>query len=406
MGGKLAGLGPGRNSHELIKENVPVMGAKGHRAMRILHLLAPAGVGGLERVVHALAVGQVRRGDQVLVALVVTAAGPIRDWAAELKDAGVAVEVLVVGAREYRKERAHVAALCQRFGPDVVHTHGFRPDVVDAGVARKLGIPCVTTLHGTTGETLRTRLYEWLQQRMARRFNAVVAVSRALGERLERQGMPRARLHVVPNAWSGAEPPVERTYARRQLGFEGAEFALGWVGRLSHEKGADVMIDAMGELKDLPISLMMVGDGRERARLEARAAARSVSDRVRWTGAVPNAGRLFPAFDAWVLSSRTEGTPIVLFEAMAAEVPIVATRVGGVPDVVGEAEAVLVAPEQPDALARAIRRVHADPDAARQRAQRARERLERDYQSEPWLDRYDEIYRKVTRESLHGIANG
>jgi len=204
-------------------------------------------------------------------------------------------------------------------------------------------------------------------------------------------------LHVVPNAWKSTGRPAERGSARRQLGYEANEFALGWVGRLSPEKGADVMIDAMAELRDLPISLTMIGDGPERNALEARATARNVADRIRWTGILSNAARLFPAFDAWTLSSRTEGTPIVLFEAMAAGVPIVATRVGGVPDVIGDAEAILVAPDQPAELARAIRQVYADTDAARVRARCARERLERDYRSEPWLDRHDAIYRSVIR---------
>lgn len=365
--------------------------------MRILHLLAPGGVGGLERVVHALASGQVQRGNEVLVALVVTSADPIREWVAELRDAAVPVETLVLSARAYLRERAQVAALCERFRPDVLHTHGFRPDVVDAGVARRLGIPRVTTLHGTTGESLRTRIYEWVQSRAVRRFEAVIAVSRPLGLRLERAGIPAARLHVVPNAWSSTTHPLERDLARQELGCDADEFALGWVGRLSHEKGADVMIDAMGELRDLPVRLTMIGDGRDRKALEARAVARNVADRIRWTGVLPNAARLFPAFDAWIMSSRTEGTPIVLFEAMAAGVPIVATRVGGVPDVVGDAEALLVAPERPALLAGAIRQVHSDTAAARARARRARERLERDYRSEPWLDRYDAIYRGVTR---------
>ena len=365
--------------------------------MRILHILAPGGVGGLERVVHALASGQVQRGDQVLVAMVVTSADPIREWVEELRASAVTVEVLVIPGLAYARERAWVAALCERFRPDVMHTHGFRPDIVDAGVARRFGVPVVTTVHGTTGNSLRTRIHEWVGIRVLRHLEAVVAVSRALGQRLERHGVPSARLHVVPNAWRSPGRPAERGVARQQLGCAADEFALGWVGRLSPEKGADVMIDAMAELRDLPVKLTIIGDGPERRELEARAAARNVADRIRWTGVLPNAARLYRAFDAWILSSRTEGTPIALFEAMAAEVPIVATSVGGVPDVIGDAEASLIPPEQPALLARAIRQVHGDIAAAQARARRARERLERDYRSEPWVERYDAIYRSVAR---------
>jgi glycosyltransferase involved in cell wall biosynthesis len=118
---------------------------------------------------------------------------------------------------------------------------------------------------------------------------------------------------------------------------------------------------------------------------------------ITWHGVVPDAGRLLRAFDVLVLSSRTEGTPMVVLEAMAAGVPIVATRVGGVPDVLSSADAMLVPPEDPAALAAAIRAVHDHPDAARSRADSARRRLDTEFALAPWLARYEAIYRQVQR---------
>jgi glycosyltransferase involved in cell wall biosynthesis len=112
---------------------------------------------------------------------------------------------------------------------------------------------------------------------------------------------------------------------------------------------------------------------------------------------VPDAARLFRALDVFVLSSRTEGTPMVLLEAMAAGVPIVATRVGGVPDIVGDAEARLIPPHDPIVLARAIRAVLADRSGARTRAAAAQIRLRRDFAPEPWVARYEAVYQRVAR---------
>ena len=110
---------------------------------------------------------------------------------------------------------------------------------------------------------------------------------------------------------------------------------------------------------------------------------------------MPDAAGLLRAVDVVVLSSRTEGTPIVLFEAMAASVPIVAAAVGGVPDVLSGAEALLVEPENADALAAAIRAVRAEPDAAARRAHAAHTRLLSQYDVDPWLSRYETIYRAL-----------
>ena len=135
----------------------------------------------------------------------------------------------------------------------------------------------------------------------------------------------------------------------------------------------------------------------DQAQLQARAGELGVADRIRWHGAIPDADRVFTAFDALMLSSRTEATPVVLFEAMAGGVPIVTTRVGGVPDVVSLEEAVLVPSEDSLALSAAIRDVYAHPAAAARRAHAARARLKTEFGVEPWLDRYESVYRLVTR---------
>jgi glycosyltransferase involved in cell wall biosynthesis len=139
----------------------------------------------------------------------------------------------------------------------------------------------------------------------------------------------------------------------------------------------------------------IVGDGPMRAELAERARARGWNDRLLWCGAVNGAGQLMKAFDAFVLSSRTEGTPMVLLEAMAAGVPIVSTAVGGIPDVVSENEAILVPSEEPRALGHALDEVLQDTDSAALRAARALQRLHREYDAEHWVQRYAAIYTAV-----------
>jgi glycosyltransferase involved in cell wall biosynthesis len=155
------------------------------------------------------------------------------------------------------------------------------------------------------------------------------------------------------------------------------------------------MVRAAALLADLPVRVVMVGDGPDLASARAAAERRGVANTIAWPGLVPDAGRLLAAFDLFALSSRTEGTPIVLLEAMAAGVPVVATAVGGVPDVVGPAEALLVPPDDPGALAGAIRDALADPAGARAKAAAAGRRLASEFAVEPWLERYEGVYREA-----------
>jgi len=360
--------------------------------MIVLHVLAPAPVGGLERVVLALASGFRRRGHHVAVAAIVTPSQPEPPLLAALRESGVVLSVLPIADRHYLRERRAVGSVCRTLRPDIVHTHGYRPDVVDAGVARGLGIPIITTVHGFTGKDWKSRLYERLQVRAYRRFHAVAAVSQPQVDFLVRRGVRPERLHLVRNAWMGSAAPLSRDAARRALGLPAAGYQIGWVGRFSREKGPDVLVQAMARLTELPVSAAMVGGGAGLPAVRAEAERLGVVDRIRWPGQVPDAAALMRAFDLLVLSSRTEGTPIVLFEAMSAGVPVVASRVGGVPDVVRDDEAVLVQADDPASLAAAVRAVLADPPAARARADASRRRLASAFALDPWLDRYEAVY--------------
>jgi glycosyltransferase involved in cell wall biosynthesis len=138
--------------------------------------------------------------------------------------------------------------------------------------------------------------------------------------------------------------------------------------------------------------LSMIGDGPERDRLREQARKLGIDTRVTWHGVVEGAGSLLTAFDAFVLSSRSEGTPIVLLEAMHAGVPIVATRVGGVPDVVASAHALLVAPEHPQMIAQALDEIARGRASATLRCRLARERLLDSFSFATWLATVDAVY--------------
>lgn len=356
----------------------------------ILHVLAPADVGGMESVVRLLTGGLVSAGASVH-AHVITVPGHAPPLAPVLTACGVDVHLTAVPGRGYAVERRRTRDLCRRLGIDVVHTHGYRPDVVDAPAARDARVPVVSTVHGFTGGGWKNTVYEWLQVRSLRRMDRVVAVSRPLVDLLARRGVPAERLRLVPNAFEPPVPPLPRSEARAALGLEdGPHPTVGWIGRLSREKGPDVLVDAaLATGSDGP-RWIVVGDGPEREACE-RAASEGGAP-VRFAGLVPDAGRLVRAFDAVVLSSRTEGTPIVALEAMAAGVPVVATAVGGVPDLLGDGAGVLVPPERPDALAAAVVDLLGDPAAAARVAAAGRSRVGERYAVGPWIDAHLELY--------------
>lgn len=373
------------------------VGGMERERLSVLHVCAPTHVGGLESVLHALATGHRSHGHDVQVAAVIEPDQEVGPFVTPLREGGVTLHLVELPARAYLAERRAIRDLLRAEEPDVLHTHGHRSDILDAGLARRRGIPTVATVHGPSRVGALWPVYEWLHDRVLPSFDAVVAVSSPLVRRLERAGVPSGRLHLLRNAWTGGTEPLPRDEARRGLGLPPEGFVIGWVGRLIPIKGADLFLRALARIRDLPWRASLIGDGMEQGRLEAEARALDLQDRLAFHGTLAEARRYYSAFDAFVLSSRSEGTPIVLFEAMAAGVPILATRVGGVPDVVSPAEALLVPPEDPGALARGIRAIMSDPAGARRRARAAADRLAGEFALEPWLRRYEAIYREVIR---------
>ena len=346
-------------------------------------------------MITALSAGQKAAGHDVTVASVLTSEPVDHPFMETLRRQGIPTEVLVEHARAYASERRSIRRLCRELRPSVVHTHGYRSDIVDGGAARGERIATVSTVHGFTGGALLNRFYEHLQCRFLRKFDAVVAVSTPIYKRLTDAGVPPARTHLLPNAFTIDRPNLSRVDTRRILGIADGELRIGFVGRLSPEKGPDVLIEATKHIDPL-ITVSFVGDGRMRQVLVDRARALNLEKRVVWHGIIPDAGRLLAAFDLLVLSSRTEGTPIILLEALSAGIPVVTTTVGGVPDMVSDKEAVLVPSEDPTALARGIERCLADPVATAERVREGLNVVRKRFDTSAWVAEYDRIYRTIT----------
>jgi glycosyltransferase involved in cell wall biosynthesis len=362
-------------------------------SISVLHILAPGREGGLERVVSMLSEGQGR--DRVHVAAVLSPHDVDgHPFIARLNRANIPVTAVVTGARNYLREYRSLGKLIVQHKPRVIHTHGYRSDVIGGAVGRAHRVATVSTVHGFTGTGKGNRFNERVQCFALRFADAVVAVSRPLVDTLTRAGVPRENIHFISNGFAPTPNMMTRADARRMLGIPDRALRVGWVGRLSPEKGADVMLAALAQ-SDVSWGLSIIGEGEDRDRLKEQAADLGIGDRVVWHGAVTNAAAVLPAFDCFVLSSRTEGTPIALFEAMAASVPIIATCVGGVPDVITSEHALLVPTEQPGTIAEALAELRRDPSAAADRSEFAHERLLQAFSAEAWLEAVDEVYRTV-----------
>ncbi len=368
-------------------------------APSVLHLACPARHGGLERAVSELAIGQTVGGQATAVALVLECGHGLEHPLLEtLASHCVPTHVLRLRKRAYLAERRGVARLLRSLSPAVLHTHGFRPDVVDADLARRMGIASVTTAHGFVGLTRRVRFYETVQRFVAKWSDAVVGVSPEIVSQFLAAGVSPSKVYLIPNA-IGEVSTLTRTVARRKLGLQADGPLVGWIGRLSYEKGPDLFVRAVARMP-ADTQGVIIGEGPERAGVESLMRDLGLQGRVSLTGALPSASQYLSAFDALLLTSRTEGTPMVVLEAMSVGTPVVATSVGGVPPLLEHGAGLLVPMGSAERLAAACSELLASDTLHRKISDTARKRIKDRHALPDWVQCYADVYSAAVRQRL------
>ena len=189
-----------------------------------------------------------------------------------------------------------------------------------------------------------------------------------------------------------------RASARAALSLSNDDLVVGTIGRLDPVKDFGTLMRAVAELPEsLRARLIIIGDGPERSRLEQLAAGHAAGSRIRLVGHRDNARQWLPAFDVFVNSSISEGVSLTILEAMAAGLPVIATRVGGTPEVVDESCGRLVAARDPAALEALLRSIAQQPEERRQLGRRARERVETRFTLDRMIGEYEQVYRSLPR---------
>jgi glycosyltransferase involved in cell wall biosynthesis len=304
-----------------------------------------------------------------------------------LRNAAAAAGVDFAVVPERRAGDPRVAPLMRdairAFRPHILESHDSKSHFVvwllRLRYADIRAIPWVAFHHGYTRTSFRVRLYQQLDRVSLRHATRVNTLCKPFARQLSDRGVKPARINVLTNAVTERSAPDAATIRelRASLNALPEDCVLLAVGRLSREKGMDDLLDAFAHASrasKAPLRLVIAGDGPERGRLETRAG----SDRIHFLGHVTDPWPLYHAADAFVLPSHSEGSPLVIFEAMAAGLPIVATAVGGVPEVLtNDVTALLVEPRNVSQLAAGLVRLADDPALRTSLASAARAALRR-----------------------------
>jgi glycosyltransferase involved in cell wall biosynthesis len=383
--------------------------------VKILRVIARLNMGGPALHVAYLTEGLTKRGYDTTLVSGSLARG--EDSMAFVADArGVEVVRIDELGREISPLRdllatIRLAKLIRRERPQILHTHTAKAGTVGRVAALLAGSRkppiIVHTFHGHVLRgyfgPLRSLFFRLLERRLAAGTTALIAVSPQVRDDLVALGVaPRERFVVIRLGIELDErvaPELNgRGESRRYLGIPGDRFAVGWIGRMTAVKRTDDVLIAFKRLRDGGVDavLCMVGDGPDRLQLEQRAHELGVARNTVFLGYQEDVAPFYAAFDALVLPSGNEGTPVSVIEALAAELPVVATRVGGVPDVVRDGEdGFLVEAGATDDLADRLAQLAGDPALRARMGKQGRERVLPRYAVERLVEDIDELYRSL-----------
>jgi glycosyltransferase involved in cell wall biosynthesis len=309
------------------------------------------------------------------------------------------VDLVDIPERNGRDPRTlwRLVQIIKDFRPDILHPHDYKTNVLAVILGRWFRIPTVTTMHGYVSHEGRLPLYYRIDQWALRHLDHVIAVSADLERIVIDLGIPAKRRSLVHNAIDAQEFSRSRSVeqARQQLGVGSTRPLIGAVGRLGQEKGFDVLIRAVDRLlqRGVDVDLMIVGEGEDRPRLEALIGQLGRSERIRLLGHRKDVKELYEAMDVFALSSLREGLPNVVLEAMAMEVPVVATRVAGVPALINhDANGLLVDPGNLEGLTESLARLLGDAELRQRLRQGGRETVETRFSFAARMEKIRAIY--------------
>jgi glycosyltransferase involved in cell wall biosynthesis len=369
--------------------------------MKVLHIISSGGMYGAEAVILNLLRTLNEGGHHGILGVFSNSSNPNLQLHERAAKAGVESHLIPCQGQIDRTVTGRIRELVRQTGAEVVHAHGYKADVYVYLALRGSGTPLISTCHNWLEQNPLVSFYGVVDRLVLRRYTAVVAVSDQVKERLLTAGVSGDLVYQVENGidlrpFDGAPASLREEIGSKQV------LVVGWVGRLSHEKGADIFIQAAAKtLAHLPeTKFIVVGDGPDRNELESLIDKLHIGGNVRLMGQRDDIPSVFASLDVAVSSSRQEGLPMAILEGMASRLPWIATAVGNVPTVILDGvTGVLVPSENVEFLSGALVALLQDAGRRERFAMAGRKLVEEKFSAERMAEDYLRIYSESMRRT-------
>lgn len=356
-------------------------------SLRILHLISSNGIYGAEKVLLSLCSSMNVGEYESWVVVIKNAYNPHTEVIEEAKKIGLSVFIIDSKGRFDYNAIKTLANFIKNNGINIIHTHNYKANLIGLLAARKAKIPIIATLHGYIGKGIKLRLYESLDRFILRFFNQVVLVEKSKAKKFS---YLKNRIKVIYNGVAASKENLPNI--RKDT------LTIGSLGRLSEEKGYHHLIEAFAQIyKSFPQTrLLLVGDGPLRQELLNLAIELGLKEVIEFTGYQKNINKYYSLIDIYVCSSLKENLPVSVLEAMSYSKAIIATKVGGIPELIqNDYFGLLVNSDNTDELFKAIERLIENEPLRKQLGKNAQQAVTERFSLKKMTESYLQLYEKI-----------
>lgn len=372
------------------------------RPLRILHLVSSGGFFGAERVILNLASRQNNSAVISWVGAINNKHNPHLEIIQESQNTGLKTAIFDSRSQADLKTVSSVKKFLKENDIDILHTHNYKSNIIGFLATRLTRVKWAVTLHGWISSDSKLRWYETLDRFFLKFADKIFCVSLNNYDMLLNKGINKNSLEVIANgidlkqfSSAGADQNL-----RKSLGIDAHQIVITIVGRLGEEKGHKVLFKALSLIHPQypDFKCLVVGDGPLMKNLQEQANALNLSRHIIFTGNRKDVADIYKVCDILVNASFTEGLPMTILEAMASRLAVIATKVGGVPQLIQhEKNGLLLDPNDPEILAEALIQLIKDPQKRQQLAQEAYNSVVTSFSDQIMSDKYEENYYQILK---------
>ena len=365
--------------------------------MKILHIISSGGMYGAEAVIVNMSRTLTEGPHTSILGVFSNAPNPNLELHQAAARLSIESHLIPCDGQIDRSAIAAIRQLAIQTGADIVHAHGFKADLYCYFALRHTHTPLISTCHTWYDNNPLVTFYGVVDRRALRHFDAVVAVSDEVKQRLLKAGVSPNKIHIIRNGID-LQPFDNIRPSLRDDANPDQPSIVGLVGRLSIEKGVDIFLRAAARvLTELPSTkFLIIGDGPDRDKLEDLIDELNLRPSVSMLGRREDMPAVYASLDIMVSSSRQEGLPMAILEGMASSRPLIATAVGEVPTVVLDNQnGILLPPEDPGILATAITSLLRNPAERQRLGTAARKRIEDEFSAARMTADYLRVYQQA-----------